>query len=48
MEHFSYSGGCGMMHIETCKEELAWAIDKPLQVIIINIMLLKTVIALRN
>ena len=47
MEHFSYSGGRGMMHIKACKEELAWAIDKRLQVII-NIMLFKTFIALRN
>ena len=35
------------MHIEACKEELTWAVDKWLQVII-NIMLFKTVIALRN
>ena len=36
MEHFSYKGGSGVhrhMCIDTFKEELAWAIDKQLQVI---------------
>ena len=46
MEHLSYKGGCGIhkrMRIETFKEELGWAIDKRLWLI----MLLKTVIVLR-
>ena len=34
-----------MTHIDACKEELDWAIDKWLCIII---MLFKTVIALRN
>ena len=45
-EHFSYKGGCGIcehMHINALKEELAWAIDKWLQ-IISYIMLFKVVI----
>ena len=49
MECFSYTGGRGIherMRIELLKEELAWAIDKWLWVII-NTMLLKTVIPLR-
>ena len=36
MECFSYKDGCGIReytHIETLKEELAWATDKWLQVI---------------
>ena len=47
MEHFSNKTGCGVMHIETFKKELTWAIDKGLRVIS-NIMLFKTVITLRN
>ena len=49
MEHFSYNGGCGIsecMLTETFKEELAWAIDNQLW-LIINKMLFKTVIPLR-
>ena len=38
MKHFSYYEECGMMYMEACKEELAWAIDKQLQFI----MLFKT------
>ena len=44
MEHFSYKGGCGTHErkcIELLKEELAWAIDKWLWVII-NTMLLNS------
>ena len=47
MEHFSYKGGCGIcecMHIKAFKEELAWTIDQSIS----NIVLLQTVIALRN
>ena len=36
MEHFSYKGGCGICgrsRIEAFKEELAWAINKWLQVV---------------
>ena len=47
MEHFSNNNGCGVMCTRHLKEELAWAIDKQLQVIS-NIMLFKTVIPLRN
>ena len=50
MERFSYKGGCGVgerMHIKSLKEELAWAIDKRLQVVS-NKMLFKIVIPLRN
>ena len=49
MECFGYNGGYGISecpHIEVFKKELAWAIDKRLQ-LIINIMLFKTVIPLR-
>ena len=50
MVHFSYIGGCDVCE-GTCIEvlkELAWAIDKWLQVIIIiNKMLFKTVVPLR-
>ena len=47
-ECFNYKGGYGvhgLMHIEAFKEELAWVIDKRLQVIS-NKMLFKTVIPL--
>ena len=47
MECFSYSGGYDVTCIEAVKEELAWAIEKWLHVII-NIMSFKTVIAQRN
>ena len=50
MECFSYKGGyvvCEHMCIEAFKRELAWAIDKWLQVIS-NKMLFKTVVTLRN
>ena len=50
MEHFSYKGGSGVhwsMCIKALKEELAWAIDKQLQVTS-NKMLFKTVLPLRN
>ena len=46
MERFSYNGRCGISgrsRIEAFKEELAWAIDKWLQVVS-NAMLFKTVI----
>ena len=49
MEHFSYKGGCGVherMFIKTFKEELVWAIDKWLQ-LIINAMLFKTVTSVK-
>ena len=45
----SYKGGCGAREhtrIETFKEQLGWAIDKRLR-LIINTMLFKTVIPLR-
>ena len=49
MECFIYKGGCGV-HKHTCieafKKELAWAIDKRLQ-LIISTMFFKTVIPLR-
>ena len=50
MERLQLKGGCGICectYIDALKEELAWAIDKQLQVIS-NKMLLKTVIPLRN
>ena len=51
MEHFSYTGGCGVrerIHVsKNLKEELAWVIDKQLWVVN-NKMLFKTVILLRN
>ena len=51
MEHFSYKGGYDVRERtrikEFIKEELAWAIDKHLQVIS-NKMLFKIVIPLRN
>ena len=34
MEHFSYSGGCDVTRVKAYKEELAWATDKWLEVII--------------
>ena len=49
-ERFSYEGGCGIRertHIEALKKELAWGIDKRLQ-IISNNLLFKTVKPLRN
>ena len=49
-ERFIYKGGCvvrGRTSIKVIKEELAWAIDKWLQVIS-NIMFFKSVIPLRN
>ena len=52
MERFGYNGGCAVSEcprikaFKKIKEELAWAIDKRLR-IIINIMLFKTVILLR-
>ena len=33
-EHFSYNGGCGACIIRHIKEELTWALDKQLQVIL--------------
>ena len=36
------------MHIEACKEELAWATDKWLWIIINIITLFKTAMILRN
>ena len=50
MEHFSYKGGCGIRectHIETFKEELSWAIDKRLR-LIINTMFSYTTKNLKN
>ena len=50
MVRFSYKGGCGVRErtlLKSLKEELAWAIDKQLQ-LISNKMLLKIVIPLRN
>ena len=47
MEHCSYLCGYDVTCIEAVKEELAWAIDKRLHVII-NIMSFKTVIAQRT
>ena len=49
MESFSYKGGFGIrecMHIKALKEELVWAIDKRLWLIITK-MLFKIVIPLR-
>ena len=43
-EHFSYSGGYDMM----CKEELAWAIDKQLRVIINMMLVINTTKELKN
>ena len=34
MEHFSYNGGCGACIIRYIKEDLTWALDKQLQVIL--------------
>ena len=45
MERFSYKGGCGICKhrvSKSLKEELAWAIDKRLQVVSYK-MLFKTV-----
>ena len=50
MEHFSIKVGVAYMNVcvsKRLKEELAWAIDKRLQ-IISNKMLFKTVVPLRN
>ena len=47
MEHFCYSGGCDVTHVKVYKEELAWDTNKWLEVIV-NVMLFKTVLALRN
>ena len=49
MECFSYKGGVAYVNVHLLrhlKEELAWAIDKQLR-LIINKMLFKTVIPLR-
>ena len=51
MVHFSYKGGYGVREVDICvsrhlKQELAWATDEWLQVII-NTMLFKAVMPLR-
>ena len=47
MEHFCYRGRCGISESKSSKEELAWVTDKWFQ-FLSNVMLLKTVIPLRN
>ena len=46
-EHFSYKGGCGMIHIKAFKRRASLATYKRLHVIS-NIMLFKTVMPVRN
>ena len=51
MERFSYKGGCGTLYVNVrvsrrLKEELSWAADKRLR-LIINTLLFKTVIPVR-